>query len=184
MNDLLTQLWDKGIIQLGVWETIYMTFISAFFAYLVGLPLGVLLCVTDKEGIHPIGWLNKLLGILVNVFGSIPFVILIVAIQQFDGNILGPYILGDSTGLPAFWVMVAIFLGGGLFGFAGMVLGVPIFAVIYAFAQEFIENLLKKKGLSPDTADYYPVPAAENEHKLSIGIFEKLKKVNVKNDKK
>ena len=101
-----------------------------------------------------------------------------------DGNILGPYILGDSTGLPAFWVMVAIFLGGGLFGFAGMVLGVPIFAVIYAFAQEFIENLLKKKGLSPDTADYYPVPAAENEHKLSIGIFEKLKKVNVKNDKK
>lgn len=115
---------------------------------------------------------------------TIPFVILIVAIQQFDGNILGPYILGDSTGLPAFWVMVAIFLGGGLFGFAGMVLGVPIFAVIYAFAQEFIENLLKKKGLSPDTADYYPVPAAENEHKLSIGIFEKLKKVNVKNDKK
>ena len=75
MNDLLTQLWDKGIIQLGVWETIYMTFISAFFAYLVGLPLGVLLCVTDKEGIHPIGWLNKLLGILVNVFRSIPLII-------------------------------------------------------------------------------------------------------------
>ena len=103
MNDLLTQLWDKGIIQLGVWETIYMTFISAFFAYLVGLPLGVLLCVTDKEGIHPIGWLNKLLGILVNVFRSIPFVILMIAMLP-----AAKLIVGTSLGNKAMIVTLII----------------------------------------------------------------------------
>lgn len=92
---------------------------------------------------------------------TIPFIILILILQQIDGNIIGPHILGDSTGLPAFWVMFAIFIGGGLFGFAGMILGVPIFAVIYAFVQEILEYLLKNKGLSADTKDYYPVPAAD-----------------------
>ena len=103
MNDLLTQLWDKGIIQLGVWETIYMTFISAFFAYLVGLPLGVLLCVTAKEGIPPIGWLNKLLGILVNVFRSIPFVILMIAMLP-----AAKLIVGTSLGNKAMIVTLII----------------------------------------------------------------------------
>ena len=59
------------------------------------------------------------------------FLIFILVLQQFDGNILGPKILGNSTGLSAFWVIVAILLGGGLFGFPGMLMGVPTFAVIY-----------------------------------------------------
>ncbi len=87
----------------------------------------------------------------------IPFVIFVFILQQFDGNILGPKILGDSTGLTPFWVMFAIFVGGGLFGFGGMVLGVPVFAVIYALVNEFIEYLLKRKKLSQDTSDYYSI---------------------------
>ena len=59
------------------------------------------------------------------------FAIFILVLQQFDGNILGPKILGDSTGLASFWVLFSILLFGGLFGFAGMVLGVPVFAMIY-----------------------------------------------------
>lgn len=89
MSDLLSQLWDKGILQLGIWETVYMTFISAFFAYLFGLPLGVLLCVTDKEGICPISWLNKVLGFIVNIFRSIPFVILMIAMLPAAKLIVG-----------------------------------------------------------------------------------------------
>ena len=84
----------------------------------------------------------------------IPFVIFILILQQFDGNILGPKILGDSTGLTPFWVMFAIFVGGGLFGFGGMVLGVPVFAVIYALISETVAFLLKKKRLSHRTRDY------------------------------
>ncbi|MDE6762966.1 MAG: AI-2E family transporter [Oscillospiraceae bacterium] len=84
----------------------------------------------------------------------IPFVIFIIVLQQVDGNIIGPKILGDSTGLSPFWVMFAIFVGGGLFGFAGMLLGVPVFAVVYALFSEFVAYLLKKKRLSHRTSDY------------------------------
>ena len=79
MSDDLIQLWDKGVLLQGIWETIYLTFISSFIAYVFGLPIGVLLTVTDKDGIHPIPWLNKTIGILVNIFRSIPFIILMVA---------------------------------------------------------------------------------------------------------
>ena len=63
MSDLLIKLWQNGILQLGIWETIYMTLISTFFAYLIGLPVGLILRMTDRDGIHPIGWLNRTLGI-------------------------------------------------------------------------------------------------------------------------
>ena len=88
-NDLLSQLIDKGILQLGVWETIYLTFISAFFAYLFGLPLGILLSITDKGGIRPIPWLNKILGFIVNIFRSIPFVILMIAVLPVAKVVVG-----------------------------------------------------------------------------------------------
>ena len=89
MSDILVQLWEKGILQKGIWETIYLTFISAFFAYLFGLPLGLLLNITDKDGIHPIVWLNKILGIIVNIFRSIPFLILMVAVLPAAKLVMG-----------------------------------------------------------------------------------------------
>lgn len=82
------------------------------------------------------------------------FIIFIVALQQFDGNILGPKILGDSTGLSSFWVIVAILVGGGLWGVLGMFLGVPIFACIYNGIKSYSAYRLKKKGLPVDTASY------------------------------
>ncbi len=88
-SDALMKLWDKGVIQLGIWETIYMTLLSTAIAYIIGLPIGVLLSITDKEGIHPIPWLNKTLGIVVNIFRSIPFVILMVAILPAAKAVVG-----------------------------------------------------------------------------------------------
>ncbi|MCD7928642.1 MAG: AI-2E family transporter, partial [Clostridiales bacterium] len=82
------------------------------------------------------------------------FVIFILALQQFDGNILGPKILGDSTGLSSFWVLFAILLFGGLFGFVGMIVGVPIFAVICSLADYLRTGQLKKRHLSTDEEDY------------------------------
>lgn len=89
MSQILQKLWDNGILQLGIWETVYMTFISAFFAYLAGLPLGVMIYVTAKDGIRPIGWLNRILDVLVNIFRSIPFIILMVAILPAAKLIVG-----------------------------------------------------------------------------------------------
>lgn len=88
-SDALMKLWDKGVIQLGIWETIYMTLLSTAIAYIIGLPIGVLLSITDKEGIRPIPWLNKALGIVVNIFRSIPFVILMVAILPAAKAVVG-----------------------------------------------------------------------------------------------
>ncbi len=82
------------------------------------------------------------------------FVIFILILQQVDGNIIGPKILGDSTGLPSFWVLFAILVGGGLFGFVGMVVGIPIFAVIYAYICFAVNKKLEKKGMSTDLRDY------------------------------
>ena len=121
----------------------------------------------------------------------IPFVIFIIILQQFDGNILGPKILGDSTGLSPFWVMFAIFIGGGMFGFAGMVLGVPIFAVIYSLTRDFVSYLLNKKGLSPNTEDYYPGDKVIDYEKQSVmrkpisqvfGLFGRQKTKSEKKD--
>ena len=85
---------------------------------------------------------------------SLYFVIYIIIIQQIDGNIIGPKILGNSTGLPSFWVLFSILVGGGLFGFAGMLLGVPVFATICMFISEGVERSLRKRGLPENTEKY------------------------------
>lgn len=98
------------------------------------------------------------------------FAVMILAIQQFDGNILGPSILGSSTGLPAIWVLISLFIGGGLFGFAGMVLAVPTCAVIYDLTRTAVANKLREKKLPTATEDYigdvehlYKKPAASQK---------------------
>ncbi len=103
MSDLLIQLWEKGILLNGIWETVYMTFISAFFSYLIGLPLGVILNVTAKDGIRPIPWLYRIISIAVNIFRSIPFVILMVAMLP-----VAKLITGTSLGNKAMIVTLII----------------------------------------------------------------------------
>lgn len=82
------------------------------------------------------------------------FLIAVVVIQQLDGNLIGPKILGDSTGLDAFWVIVAITVMGGLMGVAGMFIGVPTFAVLYYLARGVVQRRLRAKNLSELTDDY------------------------------
>lgn len=95
-----------------------------------------------------------LLIFLVNPLQAVYFAIFILALQQFDGNILGPKILGDSTGLASFWVLFSILLFGGLFGFGGMVLGVPVFAMLYSMVSRLVACGLRSRGLPVDTKDY------------------------------
>ena len=96
--------------------------------------------------------------ILVLIGGDITkaglFAAFILGLQQFDGNILGPAILGQSTGLSAMWVVFAILLFGGLYGFVGMLIGVPLLAVIFGVLRSVVNGLLRKKGMSLDTRDY------------------------------
>ncbi len=97
---------------------------------------------------------SGLLILLVSPRQCLYFVIFIFVLQQLDGNILHPKILGSSVGLASFWVLFAVLLFGGLFGFVGMVLGVPVFAMFYSVVSRLVNRGLKKRGLPLSTEEY------------------------------
>lgn len=97
---------------------------------------------------------SAILILMVDPIKALTFVIIVLVLQQIDGNIIGPKILGDSTGLSSFWVIFAITVFGGYFGVFGMFIGVPVFAVIYAAIKEFINQRLAKKELPVSTTFY------------------------------
>lgn len=102
-SEMFYKLWNNGLIQLGIWETVYMTLISSAFAYLIGLPLGVILNVTDKKGIAPHPKLNSVLGFVVNFFRSVPFIILMVAMLP-----VAKFLVGTMIGNKAVIVMLIV----------------------------------------------------------------------------
>lgn len=105
---------------------------------------------------------SAVLILLVNPVQALYFILFVLGLQQLDGNIIGPRILGDSIGISGFWVLVSITVAGGLFGFAGMLLGVPVFAVLYMLAGEFIRSRLKQKGLPEDSQTYQMIQKVED----------------------
>ena len=116
-----------------------VTNIIPFFGPFLGaIPCSILILVVDIT--HPLNCLY--------------FVIFILVLQQVDGNIIGPKILGSSTGLKSFWVIFSITLFGGIFGIPGMIIGVPLFAVIYAAIRAMVNASLTKRNLPTDTALY------------------------------
>ena len=91
---------------------------------------------------------------LIDPMKCLVFIIFIIALQQFDGNILGPKILGDSTGLASLWVIIAILVGGAIAGPLGMLLGCPVFALFYAAFRHIVNGSLTKKNMPVATDDY------------------------------
>ncbi len=103
ISEILKQLWQSGTLVTGIWETVYLTLLSTVIAYLLGLPLGVVLAVTGEGGIRPIKWLNRVLGFIVNIFRSIPFIVLMVAMLP-----VAKAVVGTSIGNKAMIVMLVI----------------------------------------------------------------------------
>lgn len=97
---------------------------------------------------------SAFLILLVNPLQCLYFVIFVLVLQQLDGNVIGPRILGDTVGISGFWVLVSITVAGGLFGFAGMLLGVPVFAVLYMLVTDLVHGKLRKKEMPVDTEEY------------------------------
>lgn len=105
-------MFKEGMLALvgqGFIETIYMTVISTTLAYIIGLPLGLVLVVTDKDGIHPIPWLNSLLGMIINFFRSIPFLILLIALMPFTKMVVGT-VIGSKAAIVGLWIAAAPFI--------------------------------------------------------------------------
>ncbi len=96
------------------------------------------------------------------------FLIFILILQQFDGNVLGPRILGESTGLSGFWVIFSITIFGGLFGVLGMIIGVPFFAVLYTIFRSYINKKLTLRGLPDSTIEYLDVGTIEDNNLIKL----------------
>ncbi|MCM1056461.1 MAG: AI-2E family transporter [Firmicutes bacterium] len=125
-----------------------VTNIIPFFGPFLGaVPCTLLIFVVDP--LHPLNCLY--------------FVVFILVLQQVDGNIIGPKILGSSTGLTGFWVIFAITFFGGLFGVFGMIIGVPILAVIYATVRAAVNMALTKKQLPTETKQYERLEYVDEE---------------------
>lgn len=106
------------------------------------------------------------LVLMVDPMECLYFIIMIILLQQFDGNILGPKILGGSTGISGFWVIFAITLFGGVMGVPGMIIGVPLFAVIYSAIKATIKSNLDDKQLPKHTEDYIKVDYVDENNKF------------------
>lgn len=143
-----------------------VTNIIPFFGPFIGAVPGVLLALMD----------DPIMGVV--------FVVWVIILQQFDGNILGPLILGDATGLSGVWILVAILVGGDLFGVLGMILGVPIFACLYAFIAVQMRDGLRKKNLSSRTEDYFYLKEFDDETGEPIYREKHEMRRNLRRDKK
>ena len=154
---------DSAII--GVITFVAMTILRLDFAVLISVFIGI-------TNIIPV--FGPFIGAIPSVFilllidplQAVIFCVLILIIQQVDGNFIGPKILGSSIGISALWILFSIVVGGDLFGIVGMVVGVPVFATLYGLAQEFVHYALDKRGID---SDGNPV---EHEAKDTENVFE------------
>ncbi len=139
--------------------------IPFFGPYLGAIPSAILILLVDFT--HPLNCLY--------------FLIFILVLQQLDGNVIGPKILGDSTGLSGFWVIFAITIFGGLMGIMGMVIGVPVFAIFYAVVKSLVKTALEKRALPTETLPYMTVGSIDD--KVFSEYTPPQKKTKAKKDK-
>lgn len=157
------KLLDSLII--GILCFICLQFIGTPYSLLVSVIVGVTNVIPffgPYIGAIP----SAFIVLLVDPVQCLYFLIFILILQQFDGNFLGPLILGDSTGLSSFWVLFSITVFGGLFGVAGMIFGVPTFAVIYAYVKRFAKKRLGEKGYPIESTPYINLKEINEENTL------------------
>ena len=172
---------DSTII--GIICFILMTIFRMPYALLVSVIVGVT-NVIPVFGPYIGAIPSALLILLVSPVQALYFIILVAILQQVDGNIIGPAILGESTGLSAFWVLFSILFFGGFWGIVGMLVGCPIFAVIYTIAKDFINYCLGKRKLSTDTQTYVNLKTIENGRDGYEYIEYTASEINGKRNKK
>ncbi|MBQ6372312.1 MAG: AI-2E family transporter [Oscillospiraceae bacterium] len=154
MGFISGKLLDSAII--GLICYIFCAITNMPYALLVSVIIGVTNIIPffgPFIGAVPTG----LIILLTDPVKCLIFVIFIIILQQIDGNIIGPKILGNSTGISGFWVMFSIILGAGLFRFWGMLLGVPVFVVIYTLVNSLVKRKLERSDLPVNTEDYLNV---------------------------
>lgn len=111
------------------------------------------------------------------------FILVVVVIQQLDGNVIGPKVLGESTGLSSFWIVFALLFGQSLFGFVGLIIGIPLFAVIYSIIRTRVGRKLENKGLPSDSNVYRKVAYVDEDTGELITLYEMNKNKQIREEK-
>ncbi len=162
-------------------DSLIVGIITLIFLLIFGMPypllIATIVCITNIIPIFGpfIGAIPSFFIILIaEPSKAILFLVLILVIQQIDGNIIAPKILGNSTGLSSLGVITAIIIMGEYFGVVGMVVGVPVFAVIVTIVKEFLETRLEAKALPTDTAEYYDRDSLVNPYEHHDTIVSRL----------
>ena len=155
---LIGKIIDSAII--GVICYIVCSILNMPYTVLVSVVVGVT-NIIPVFGPFIGGIPTALIILLVSPAKALIYIIFIIILQQVDGNIIGPKILGSSIGINGFWIMFAILLGGGLFGVGGMILAVPMFAVLYSGFGLLVRTRLKERGLKTETADYMNIKSID-----------------------
>ena len=156
-------------IIIGIINYVFMAIIHMPYALLISVVVGVTNVIPffgPFIGAIP----SIILLLLISPVTALQFAVWILVLQQVDGNIIGPKILGQTTGLPSFWVLFSILLFGGLFGIVGMIIAVPTWAIIYRTISRLSEHFLKKKGLEPDSKHYMDLDHIDEETKKYIKL--------------
>ena len=156
-------------IIIGIINYVFMAIIHMPYALLISVVVGVTNVIPffgPFIGAIP----SIILLLLISPVTALQFAVWILILQQVDGNIIGPKILGQTTGLPSFWVLFSILLFGGLFGIVGMIIAVPTWAIIYRTISRLSEHFLKKKGLEPDSKHYMDLDHIDEETKKYIKL--------------
>lgn len=159
---------DSFII--GIICYLFMLLFKFDYAVLISIIIGVT-NVIPYFGPFIGGIPSVLIIMMTDLKQGLIFAIFVIILQQIDGNIIGPVILGDRLNLSSMWILFAILIGGGFFGVPGMILGAPCFACIYAFVGTVCKSKLKAKNLPLRTEDYLSIDQVQTE---DDGVFLKL----------
>ena len=149
---IVGRIIDSFII--GVLTFVVMKICAIPFALMISIIVGIT---------NVIPFFGPFIGAIPSVFilmleepiDALYFIIIIIVIQQVDGNIIGPKIVGNAIGISSFWVLISVLIGGGLFGFPGMALGVPVFAVVYRYIDKITMASLRRKDKNVNTSYYF-----------------------------
>lgn len=151
LNFVYGKIIDSVII--GILCAIVMFILKMPYAMIISLIIGITNIIPifgPFIGAIP----SAILVLIAEPNKVIIFIIFIFALQQLDGNVIGPKILGDKVGLSSFWVLISILICGSMFGIAGMIIGVPLFAVLIDLITNIVESRLKEKNM-PTEQEYY-----------------------------
>ena len=145
------KILDSAII--GILTFIILTIFKMPYVLLISVIIGVT-NIIPFFGPFIGGIPSAIIILFASPIQALWFIIIIIVIQQIDGNIIGPKILGDSIGISAFWILFSLLVAAKFMGVVGMIIGVPLFAIIYSIIKEVVEDKLRKKGLPVETEEY------------------------------